>query len=134
MRQTVVRLNRELGLTILFSSHLLTEVEQICTHIAVLHSGRKVFDGTVAQTRKSRRIIRLRVGDFDAAVKELREARLIAGATGVDCVELADNADTPQIVKRLVELGMPVFEVTPVRQSLEEFYLELMNADHPAKN
>lgn len=133
MRQTVVRLNRELGLTILFSSHLLSEVEQICTHIAVLHSGRKVFDGTVAETKKSRRMIRLRVGDFEAATKELRAKGLIMGITG-DCVELADNVDTPEVVKRLVELGMPVFEVTPVRQTLEEFYLELMNLGRTAKN
>ena len=134
MRATVVRLNRELGLTILFSSHLLTEVEQICTDIAVLHSGRKVFNGRVAETKSSRRVVRLRVGDFDAAVKELRDTGLIQGATNGDSVELADSADTPEVVKRLVELGMPVFEVTPVRQTLEDFYLELMNAGRAAKN
>jgi ABC-2 type transport system ATP-binding protein len=49
MRQTILRLHRELGLTILLSSHLLTEVEQLCTRIAVLHRGEKVFDGTVAE-------------------------------------------------------------------------------------
>ena len=133
MRQTVVRLNRELGLTILFSSHLLTEVEQICTHIAVLHSGHKVFDGSVAETRNSRRLVRLRVGDFDTATRELRQGQLITSVTG-DCVELANDIDTPEVVKRLVELGIPVFEVTPTRQTLEEFYLELMNAGRAAKN
>ena len=134
MRATVVRLNRELGLTILFSSHLLTEVEQICTDIAVLHSGRKVFNGRVADTKNSRRIVRLRVGNFDSAVKDLREKRLIIGVTGSDAVELADGVDTPEVVKRLVETGLPVFEVTPVRQTLEEFYLELMNAGRATKN
>ena len=48
MRQTILRLHRELGLTILLSSHLLTEVEQLCTRIAVLQQGRKVFEGQVA--------------------------------------------------------------------------------------
>ena len=134
MRATVVRLNRELGLTILFSSHLLTEVEQICTDIAVLHSGRRVFNGRVADTKTSRRMVRLRVGNFDSAVKDLRQKGLIAGVTGSDAVELADQVDTPEVVKRLVELGMPVFEVTPVKQTLEEFYLELMNAGRAAKN
>jgi ABC-2 type transport system ATP-binding protein len=134
MRATVVRLNRELGLTILFSSHLLTEVEQICTDIAVLHSGRKVFNGRVADTRNSRRMVRLRAGNFDSAVNDLREKGLITGAANGDSVELADKVDTPEVVKRLVEIGMPVFEVTPVRQTLEEFYLELMNAGRAAKN
>jgi ABC-2 type transport system ATP-binding protein len=134
MRATVVRLNRELGLTILFSSHLLTEVEQICTDIAVLHSGRKVFNGRVADTRSSRRMVRLRVGNFEAAAKNLREMGLITGVVNGDSVELGDEVDTPEVVKRLVELGMPVFEVTPVKQTLEEFYLELMNAGRAAKN
>jgi ABC-2 type transport system ATP-binding protein len=134
MRATVVRLNRELGLTILFSSHLLTEVEQICTDIAVLHSGRKVFNGRVADTRNSRRLVRLRVGNFEAAAKNLRETGLITGVVNGDSVELADRVDTPEVVKRLVEIGLPVFEVTPVKQTLEEFYLELMNAGRAAKN
>ena len=134
MRATVVRLNRELGLTILFSSHLLTEVEQICTDIAVLHSGRRVFNGRVADTKNSRRFVRLRVGDFDTAVKDLRAKGLITETVNGDSVELADKIDTPEVVKRLVEVGIPVFEVTPVKQTLEEFYLELMHAGRAAKN
>src|SRR5580658_7127198 len=44
MRQTILRLHREMGLTILLSSHLLNEVEQLCTRIAVMDSGQKVFE------------------------------------------------------------------------------------------
>ena len=44
MRQTILRLHREMRLTILLSSHLLGEVEQLCTRIAVLQKGRKVFE------------------------------------------------------------------------------------------
>lgn len=134
MRQTIMRLNRELGLTILFSSHLLSEVEQVCTHIAVLNSGRKVFDGPVGETKSKRRLVRLRVGDFDTAVKALRAEGLIAGAGASDSIELSDGIDTPEVVKRLVELGIPVFEVTPAKQTLEEFYLELMDAGRAARN
>ena len=48
MRQTILRLHKEFRLTILLSSHLLNEVEQLCTRIAVLNQGKKVFDGTIA--------------------------------------------------------------------------------------
>src|ERR1043165_3095403 len=51
MRQTILRLRRELGLTILLSSHLLNEVEQLCTRIAVLQQGKKVFEGTIADAK-----------------------------------------------------------------------------------
>src|SRR5690606_38057077 len=47
MRQTILRLHRELGLTILLSSHLLNEVEQLCTRIAVMNKGVKVFEGNI---------------------------------------------------------------------------------------
>ena len=45
MRQLIRRLNREWGLTILFSSHQLHEVEQVCSHVAVMREGRVLFDG-----------------------------------------------------------------------------------------
>ena len=80
MRATIQRLNRELGLTILFSSHLLNEVEQLCTRIAVLQKGRKVFEGTIADARRAQQRVRLRVNDFDSAVRLLTERKLIDGA------------------------------------------------------
>src|SRR6185369_6710290 len=69
MRATILRLNRELGLTILLSSHLLNEVEQLCTRIAVLQQGRKVFEGAIAEARGSQRWVRLRVNTFEDAAR-----------------------------------------------------------------
>src|SRR4051812_21685827 len=77
MRETILRLKKELGLTILLSSHFLSEVEQLCDRIAVLNQGRKVFDGTLAETRRREQWVRLNVGDFDAAVRDLRRVELI---------------------------------------------------------
>src|SRR5438094_2999865 len=77
MRNTILWLHRELGLTILLSSHFLSEVEQLCTRIAVLNQGRMVFEGTLAQTRQREQLVRLKVGDFTAATQDLRQAQLI---------------------------------------------------------
>src|SRR5580658_855053 len=77
MRQTIQRLQRELGLTILLSSHLLNEVEQLCTRIAIMSHGRKVFQGGIAETRQTRGWVRLRTGNFAEAAKILREAGLV---------------------------------------------------------
>src|SRR5258706_15011584 len=74
MRHTIQRLHRELGLTILLSSHFLSEVEQLCTRIAVLNKGRMVFEGALAETRKREQLVRLKVGDFPKAVNDLRQA------------------------------------------------------------
>src|SRR6266481_4989509 len=61
MRHTILRLHRELGLTILLSSHLLFEVEQLCTDIAVLSQGQLVFEGTLAEARRRDQWVRLKV-------------------------------------------------------------------------
>src|SRR6266850_1743201 len=77
MRLTIQRLHRELGLTILLSSHFLSEVEQLCTRIAVMNQGRKVFEGPLESIRESQNWAVLRVNDFAAATILLRRENLI---------------------------------------------------------
>ncbi|MBA4146516.1 MAG: ABC transporter ATP-binding protein [Verrucomicrobia bacterium] len=126
MRQTVLRLHRDLGLTILLSSHLLNEVEQLCTRFAVMNQGEKVFEGTIADVKKNKSWVRMKVGDFEAAVACLRGFKLIDDMRDGEFVTLANGIGTDQIVKRLVEQGMPVFEIARHEQTLEDFYLSLM--------
>src|ERR1043165_1147405 len=99
MRQTILRLHRELGLTILLSSHLLTEVEQLCTRIAVLNQGHKVFDGSLEQTKCRNQRVRLRVSDFGRATQELRGAGLICGRGAGTHITLSDGVETDRIVR-----------------------------------
>lgn len=126
MRQTILRLHREFSLTILLSSHLLNEVEQLCTRIAVLNQGRKIFEGSLAQAKQPRSWVRLRVGDFAQAVKDLEEANLITGQRDGSFIELAPGLGTDIVVRRLVEWGMPVYEIALEEETLESFYLSLM--------
>jgi len=127
MRLTIQRLHRELRLTILLSSHFLNEVEQLCTRIAVLNRGRMVFEGSLAATKQRDAWIRLKTGDFGLAVKELRQAQLITQERDGNLIALREGAGTDQVVRLLVERGMPVYEIAPVEETLEDFYLSLMN-------
>lgn len=126
MRQTILRLQRELGLTILLSSHLLTEVEQLCSRIAVMNKGVKVFEGTIGEIKRSKGSVRLKTGDFAAAVSDLKSLKMIEDSRDGEFITLAEGIRTDQIVKRLVEQGMPVFEISAHEQTLEDFYLSLM--------
>jgi ABC-2 type transport system ATP-binding protein len=128
MRQVILRLHRDLRLTILLSSHLLHEIEQLCTRIAVLNAGRLVFEGLLSETRQREQWARLKVGDFGVAVEKLRQAGLVTDSQGGELVALSPGAATDQIVRLLVGQGMPVYEIAHSQQSLENFYLELMNA------
>lgn len=126
MRQTILRLRSELGLTILLSSHFLSEVEQLCTRIAVLNYGCKVFEGPIEATRGQGNWLRLDMDDFDRAAQALQEIGLISRSQENRWVALAENVDSSQVVRWLVEQGFTVRQVVREQETLEQFYLRLM--------
>ncbi|HMJ88627.1 MAG TPA: ABC transporter ATP-binding protein [Candidatus Acidoferrum sp.] len=129
LRRTILRLNRELKLTILLSSHLLNEVEQLCTRIAVLRQGRKVFEGTINDALSRDKWLHVRVNDFETASRLLVAAQLITDARDGCLVALREGIESAQVVETLVHAGLRVHEVAPQEQTLEAFYLELSKRD-----
>lgn len=134
MRMTIRRLHRELSLTILLSSHFLNEVEQICTRIAVLQEGRKVFEGGIAEALGGHSWVRLRTDDFPGAVQRLRAAGLVSQDREGRLIALAEGASTAQVTRTLVQQGFPVHEIGPEERTLESFYLTLMEAERARAN
>ena len=128
MRETIRRLHRELDLTILLSSHLLSEVEQLCSRIAVIHGGKKVFDGTLAETRQAQARVALQVDRFDAAATALQAEGWITAIEAPNAVLLAPDRTVSGIVRRLVELGFEIDGIVREQQTLESFYLSLVKA------
>ncbi len=126
MRQTILRLQRELGLTILLSSHLLNEVEQLCTRIAVLQQGRKVFEGNVADVRAARGRVNLKTPQFAAAAALLRERGLITSTAEDRFITLAEGHSTAEITQALVKAGIAVEGIWQHEQTVEDFYLSLV--------
>lgn len=121
MRELIQKLNRERGLTVILSSHLLSEIEQLCDRVAVLNQGRLIFDGRWAELRPDGQCFRLEVDDWSKVIasgaKILRE--------GV--IEIRDGADIGDLVAALVHAGAKVRVVEPIRRSLETMYLELIS-------
>ena len=128
IRQTILRLRGELRLTILLSSHFLNEVQQLCTRIAVLNRGRMVFEGALADIRQRDQRVRLKVADFAAASQALGQARLITEARDGQFIILQPGVGTDQVVRFLVERRQPVYEIVREEETLEQFYLRLMNS------
>jgi ABC-2 type transport system ATP-binding protein len=127
MRHLILRLNREHGMTVLLSSHLLSEVEQVCDRIAVLNQGRMIFHGKwtdlIGDTLRYR---------LDAEPWELAVA-LIARLPGWSLdpkkiLTAAPDYDIADLVTALVQSGIKIRAVEPLKQSLEEIYLELVGA------
>ena len=128
MRDTIGRLHKELGLTILLSSHLLNEVEQLCTRIAVLQQGRKVFEGQVSDVRAARSRVVLKTPNFSAAAKVLRDQSLINGTSDGRFITLVEGRSTAEVTRALVAADIAVEGIWQQEQTLEDFYLGLVKA------
>lgn len=131
MRQTIVRLHRELGLTILLSSHLLSEVEQLCSRIAVLNQGRKVFEGLVAEVKAASGRVRLKTPKFGAAVALLESCGLVVGASEERFIVLREGKTPAEVTAALVGAGFAVDGIWQQEQTLEDFYLTLVKNPPP---
>jgi ABC-2 type transport system ATP-binding protein len=119
--------------TVLLSSHLMSEVEQICDRVGVISGGTLVGEGTVDELR-GRESLYVRAEPLD-------EAERLVGA--LDVVEqvarsdgglriAADPAAASTITRALVEAGIAVAEIRPERASLEKVFLELTHDEREA--
>jgi ABC-2 type transport system ATP-binding protein len=119
--------------TVLLSSHLMTEVEQICDRVGVIRRGSLVGEGTVAELR-GRETLRVRAEPIAAA------ERLLGTLPAVEHVTVAnggfhiaaDPAAAAAINRALVEAGIAVSELRREQASLEEVFLELTQSTEEA--
>jgi ABC-type multidrug transport system ATPase subunit len=134
MRTLVRSLARE-HRTVLLSSHLMTEVEQISDRIGVIRRGKLVAEGTLEELVGTPEL-RVRATPAD------RARQLIAAIPGVDGIRVDDGAlmlaadprQAGEINRQLLEQGVEVSELTPVHATLEEAFLGLVREEGANNN
>lgn len=116
------------GVTVLLSSHLLTEVEQVCDTVTILNRGRLVRSGAVADLLAGRRagILRVRVSDPARAYAILVGSRLRVQAER-EYLSVRFDGDPATINRLLADAGLYVSELTPVQVGLEDAFLDLIS-------
>ena len=140
-RDLIRRLRDEFGLTVLLSSHLLTEIEQLCNRVAVIHEGRLLYegapDGLLAPTSR----FKVRVDNLSGAVDLLtREPGVTVSRNGTAFLRIdADAERVADLNALLVSHGIKVYELTATQESLEEAFLRLTSTaaaqrDHDRQN
>jgi ABC-2 type transport system ATP-binding protein len=115
------------GTTVFVSSHLLPEVEQVCTHVGVMSHGRLVFSGSLGALRAAS-ITRVRVDTSEpiTAAEVLRRAGTgepEIGEHGV--VADIDGTASEDLTKALVKAGVPVRQIVVEKPDLEEMFVGL---------
>jgi ABC-2 type transport system ATP-binding protein len=115
------------GTTVFVSSHLLAEIEQVCTHAAVMRAGRLVAQGSLEELRRAARArIVVRTPDAADAAATLGIRGVTAAIAG-DAVtgELPEQAVVEDLVRALVEAGVRVRGVSVEGDSLEDRFVAL---------
>jgi ABC-2 type transport system ATP-binding protein len=129
MREVLRRI-ADRGATVLLSSHLLGEVEQVCSHAAVMNKGRLVSAGTVAALTGSTTTVYLEVDDVGRArsvLEALNGVTRVGSETPGLSIEL-DGIERKKVVAELVGAGVGVETVTS-RHRLEDAFIEMLEAE-----
>ena len=122
-RRFILRLRDQLGVTILLNSHLLPEVEQVCSRVAIIRQGKLVFQGDNKSIAEGDPRYRIEVDDWDLTAKVIKAGGGIVQAAGD--FTLPENLRVCDLVAALVGEGVEVSSVGERRRTLEELYLKV---------
>nr|WP_167203224.1 ATP-binding cassette domain-containing protein [Kribbella shirazensis] len=129
IRETMRGLGEQ-GKTVLVSSHILAEVEQVADTVSIIGHGRLLASGTVADVigGGTAATVKLAVGDHEAATRILTAAGMAVRADGKYLL-VEGAADPADVTRRLAHQELYVSELVPVRADLESVFLELTEGE-----
>ncbi|WP_152655694.1 ABC transporter ATP-binding protein [Oceanobacillus sp. CFH 90083] len=127
MRQLIQSLPEEYGMTVLISSHLLSEIDQMATRVGVVSKGKMIFQDSIETMRKfAQASIQVRVNDNEAAWRSLL-ANGQKADIGEESVTLQaeDDEQVAGSIQYLVQQGFSIYRVQEEKRSLENIFLEM---------
>ncbi|WP_338038430.1 ABC transporter ATP-binding protein [Microbacterium paulum] len=126
IRELIKTLPRMHGLTVIVSSHLLSEIEQMADTIGIINQGRMLYQGPLSGLEDTGRLV-LTLDEADRTAGMLRSAGWqVEQVQGREVVlPVYEDKHIPQLVSTIVGAGIGVYRVEVRRRSLEEKFLEL---------
>ncbi|MBX3084686.1 MAG: ATP-binding cassette domain-containing protein [Anaerolineae bacterium] len=127
MRELIRSLPQQHGITVFVSSHLLSEVEQVATHLGIVRKGNLIFQGTL-EALQAQRPTYLHIGarQPEAAATILQKTGWqVISQNGHVNVKAASEADAATINTALIKQGIDVYHLSLVQPSLETIFLQL---------
>ena len=127
IREIIKKIASE-GTTILLASHLLDEVEKVCTHVVILQKGRSLYTGSVDNMNASHGFFTLKSEDLDVLHKALESIDVINTIKKEGDVLIAyisEPLDSSELNKLLFNKGITLSHLVHRKESLEELFLEI---------
>lgn len=129
MRKLFKNLN-EHGKTIFLSSHILSELEKVATHVGIIEDGRVVFQGTKDDLLgRIERHVHLRVNDIEIASSILTTSDFSVRNNEANkiSVKIDDDQQFNSLVKNLVQNGIEIYEIESRTTTLEQIFIRLIS-------
>ena len=127
MRELISSLPKRYGMTVVVSSHLLSEIDQMATHVGIIDKGELVFQDSLTNLHEhsSPQII-FRTTDNRSAARVLKEHGILP-EFNKDAVKLenTDDSSVISIVRILTEADIGILRIEEKQMSLEEIFLKL---------
>ena len=130
IRELILRLNREKGITVLISSHILDELSRLATHYGFIDGGRMVKELSAAELEAScRKCLRLTVSDTRSLATVLDALRLSYTVRGDTEADVYDAGSVTELTLALHKAGCEVKNIREHDESLESFYMGLVGGE-----
>ena len=133
MRQLLIRINKEQNCTILLSSHILGEIEKLCSDVAIINRGSIAYQGkmqALLEMATGKELVTIQSNDSVKA-KLLVEGRFRPQLKGSNLeVTINNKAEAAQIIRILIENGIDIYSFERNSTGLEASFLQLLNAEN----
>jgi len=131
IRELLRRLNLENGITIVISSHLLSEIDRLVSHIGIINKGRMMFQGTLDELKDRQQqsvSVVFETGDETVTREIMRNNAVpVSFAGGRFTLPAMEKERIADLNRQLVAAGVDVFEVSVVKNDLEHIFMDLIN-------
>jgi ABC-2 type transport system ATP-binding protein len=130
VRDVIHELRQE-GTCVFLNSHLLSEIEVTCDRVAFIRHGEVVRILDISSLEKSQSLVTIRADGWNPHILSGMEqwGRDIHTEDGQVTLTIQNDAHIPELNRYLVQQGVSVFAITPVRRSLEEIFIETVGED-----
>lgn len=132
IRHLILHLSGNLGKTLVISSHLLSEVEQVANRMLIIHRGKKVAEGSVRELLSEEDLlVEVGITDLPDALARLKGSPLaphMAGERSGKLLFRVTQRELSEFNQALIQLGIAVESIRP-RHSLEDFFLQLTTSN-----
>lgn len=126
IRNLIIKLNKEKGITIFISSHLLSEIEKTCTHVAIIHKGKVGFEGKIEDLKNLNNNITVKVKTDNCKLHLDNIVDLNPEEISVNefKIEAENTNQVPEIIEKLVNKNVPIYEVITTG-GLEDWFMNI---------